>query len=61
MKIRRIMTPEHPTDPNDEGSFEKELEENIKWFRGEGVDVSDVDTAPLDVYNVEADKIKAKI
>jgi hypothetical protein len=55
------MTPEHPTDPNDEGSFEKELEENIKWFRGEGVDVSDVDTATLDVYNVEADKIKAKI
>lgn len=60
MKIRNILTPEHPTNPDDEGSFEKEFEENVKRLREVGVDVSDVDSLPLDTYNVEVNLIKAK-
>lgn len=60
MKIRNILTPEHPTNPDDEGSFEKEFEENVKRLREVGVDVSDVDSLPLDTYNVEVNSIKAK-
>ena len=59
-KIRNILTPEHPTDPNDEGSFEKEFEENVKRFREAGVDVSDVDYLLLDTYNVETNSTKVK-
>jgi hypothetical protein len=55
------MTPQHPTDPNDEGSFEKELEENIKRLREQGVDVNDLDTVPADVYNVDTNSIKATL
>ena len=60
MKIRNIMTPEHPTDPNDESSFKKELEENIKCLRSLGVDVADIDIASLDAYNIEATSTKEK-
>lgn len=60
MKIRNILTPEYPTDPNDEGSFSKELEENIKCLRSAGVDVADIDIASLDTYNNEATSTKEK-
>lgn len=60
-KIRNIMTPQHPTDPDDEGSFEKELEENVKRLLEVGVDVNDLDTIPADVYNVDTNSIKAKL
>ena len=60
-KIRNIMTPQNPTDPDDEGSFEKELEENIKRHREVGVDVNDIDSGTADVYNIDTNSIKEKL
>lgn len=60
-KIRNIMAPQNPTDPNDEGSLEKELEENVKRLREVGVDVNDIDFEVAAVYNVDTNSIKAKL
>jgi hypothetical protein len=53
MKTRNIMMPQIPTDPNDMGSYEKELEENLKRLREVGVDVNDIDFELTDTYNIK--------
>ena len=60
-KIRNIMAPQNPTDPNDEGSFEKDFEENVKRLQQAGVDVSDIDSLLLDTYTVDNNLSKAEI
>lgn len=59
-KIRNIMTPQNPTDPDDEGSFEKELEENVKRLREVGVDVNDIDSELASAYNMTYNSTKVQ-